>query len=115
MQCVVFAYAPAPVLELPHRLYFLLADRASILVQRLAEMGVNFIAETTGDKDFSGIQKGEVVILPAFGAIPQRGQRKAVLSHHGRSVVAHHQHVHSQRAQAARSATTPSRLPPTNA
>jgi len=33
-------------------------------------MGVNFIAEVPAgtDKDFSGVQAGEVVILPAFGA-----------------------------------------------
>ena len=36
--------------------------------QRLAEMGVQFIEEAEGGKDFSGVQKGEVVILPAFGA-----------------------------------------------
>ena len=36
--------------------------------QRLAEMGVNFIAETAGVKDYSGVRGGEVVILPAFGA-----------------------------------------------
>lgn len=35
---------------------------------RLKEMGVNFIQETEEGKDFSGVGKGDVVILPAFGA-----------------------------------------------
>lgn len=29
---------------------------------------MNFIVETEGNKDFSGVKGGEVVILPAFGA-----------------------------------------------
>lgn len=43
--------------------------------QRLMEMDVNFI-ETKGDgeKDFSGVKKGDVVILPAFGASVQVGR-----------------------------------------
>jgi len=36
--------------------------------ERLSEMGVNFIEEKAGTKDFSGVKSGEVVILPAFGA-----------------------------------------------
>jgi 4-hydroxy-3-methylbut-2-enyl diphosphate reductase len=36
--------------------------------ERLSEMGVNFIEEGPDGKDFSGVQNGEVVILPAFGA-----------------------------------------------
>ena len=36
--------------------------------QRLAEMGVNFIEEKAGEKDFKPVRSGEVVILPAFGA-----------------------------------------------
>lgn len=31
-------------------------------------MGVNFVEEKGGAKDFSGVRPGEVVILPAFGA-----------------------------------------------
>lgn len=36
--------------------------------KKLADMGVKFIEETKDGKDFSGVQNGEVVILPAFGA-----------------------------------------------
>ena len=36
--------------------------------ERLSEMGVNFIEEKGDGKDFSGVNAGEVVILPAFGA-----------------------------------------------
>jgi len=36
--------------------------------KRLADMGVEFIEETEDGKDFSGVQGGEFVILPAFGA-----------------------------------------------
>eukprot|EP00239_Pterosperma_sp_CCMP1384_P003969 CAMPEP_0197848274 /NCGR_PEP_ID=MMETSP1438-20131217/8121_1 /TAXON_ID=1461541 /ORGANISM="Pterosperma sp., Strain CCMP1384" /LENGTH=488 /DNA_ID=CAMNT_0043460433 /DNA_START=100 /DNA_END=1566 /DNA_ORIENTATION=+ len=39
-----------------------------IVNKRLAEMDVKFIEEDNGDKDFSGVTKGDVVILPAFGA-----------------------------------------------
>lgn len=40
--------------------------------QRLKEMDVNFIeASEEGDKDFSAVKEGEVVILPAFGASVQ--------------------------------------------
>ena len=34
-------------------------------------MGVNFIEEKAGAKDFTGVKGGEVVILPAFGASVQ--------------------------------------------
>jgi len=36
--------------------------------EQLLKMGVKFIEETPLGKDFSGVQEGEVVILPAFGA-----------------------------------------------
>ena len=36
--------------------------------QRLREMNVNFIPAIAGEKDFSPIDTGDVVILPAFGA-----------------------------------------------
>ena len=36
--------------------------------QRMREMDVNFISVVAGQKDFSGVQQGDVVILPAFGA-----------------------------------------------
>jgi 4-hydroxy-3-methylbut-2-en-1-yl diphosphate reductase len=42
--------------------------------QRLREMQVEFIPVQDGIKDFSGIQSGDVVILPAFGASVQEMQ-----------------------------------------
>jgi 4-hydroxy-3-methylbut-2-en-1-yl diphosphate reductase len=42
--------------------------------QRLQEMAVNFIPVEGSDKDFSGVQSGDVVILPAFGASVQEMQ-----------------------------------------
>jgi 4-hydroxy-3-methylbut-2-enyl diphosphate reductase len=35
---------------------------------RLREMDINFVGLKDGAKDFSNVQKGDVVILPAFGA-----------------------------------------------
>jgi 4-hydroxy-3-methylbut-2-enyl diphosphate reductase len=42
--------------------------------QRLREMNVNFIAVNNGQKDFSVVRSGDVVILPAFGASVQEMQ-----------------------------------------
>ncbi|MGQ9872767.1 4-hydroxy-3-methylbut-2-enyl diphosphate reductase [Leptodesmis sp.] len=42
--------------------------------QRLREMNVNFIAIKNGQKDFSVVESGDVVILPAFGASVQEMQ-----------------------------------------
>ncbi|MFQ3617793.1 MAG: 4-hydroxy-3-methylbut-2-enyl diphosphate reductase [Cyanobacteriota bacterium] len=42
--------------------------------QRLRDMQVQFIPVEAGQKDFSGIESGDVVILPAFGASVQEMQ-----------------------------------------
>lgn len=42
--------------------------------QRLREMNVHFIELIDGQKDFSGVNRGDVVILPAFGASVQEMQ-----------------------------------------
>jgi len=42
--------------------------------QRLREMNVHFISLINGEKDFSGVGTGDVVILPAFGASVQEMQ-----------------------------------------
>jgi 4-hydroxy-3-methylbut-2-en-1-yl diphosphate reductase len=42
--------------------------------QRLQDMNVQFIELVDGEKDFSGVQQGDVVILPAFGASVQEMQ-----------------------------------------
>lgn len=42
--------------------------------QRLREMSVQFVPVERGNKDFSGIGAGDVVILPAFGASVQEMQ-----------------------------------------
>lgn len=52
--------------------------------QRLREMNVNFIPVIAGNKDFSGVEAGDVVILPAFGASVQEMQ---VLNDRGCTIV----------------------------
>ncbi|MEB3293413.1 MAG: 4-hydroxy-3-methylbut-2-enyl diphosphate reductase [Synechococcales bacterium] len=53
--------------------------------QRLREMNVEFIEVTNGgDKDFSGVAQGDVVILPAFGASVQEMQ---LLNNRGCTIV----------------------------
>ncbi len=42
--------------------------------QRLREMNVGFIEVVNDEKDFSGVESGDVVILPAFGASVQEMQ-----------------------------------------
>ncbi|XZN95683.1 MAG: 4-hydroxy-3-methylbut-2-enyl diphosphate reductase [Microcoleus sp.] len=42
--------------------------------QHLRDMAVGFIAVNSGEKDFSGVDSGDVVILPAFGASVQEMQ-----------------------------------------
>ena len=42
--------------------------------QRLRDMNVHFISLIEGEKDFSGVGTGDVVILPAFGASVQEMQ-----------------------------------------
>jgi len=39
--------------------------------QRMRDMGYSFIETVEGKKDFSAVQKGDVVVLPAFGATVQ--------------------------------------------
>ena len=43
-------------------------------LQRLREMNVEIIEDSGSGKDFSGVKKGDVVILPAFGASVQEMQ-----------------------------------------
>lgn len=52
--------------------------------QRLREMNVNFIPVIAGNKDFSEVEAGDVVILPAFGASVQEMQ---VLNDRGCTIV----------------------------
>ncbi|MGG6294197.1 4-hydroxy-3-methylbut-2-enyl diphosphate reductase [Leptolyngbya sp. AN02str] len=52
--------------------------------QRLRDMNVAFIDVVNGEKDFSGVAKGDVVILPAFGASVQEMQ---LLSDRGCTIV----------------------------
>jgi len=52
--------------------------------QRLREMEVNFIPVVEGQKDFSPVTQGDVVILPAFGASVQEMQ---LLSDRGCTIV----------------------------
>lgn len=52
--------------------------------QRLREMNVEFISVVDGQKDFSGVGAGDVVILPAFGASVQEMQ---LLNDRGSTIV----------------------------
>ncbi|MBE9101404.1 4-hydroxy-3-methylbut-2-enyl diphosphate reductase [Vacuolonema iberomarrocanum] len=52
--------------------------------QRLRDMNVEFVTVENGVKDFSGVGKGDVVILPAFGASVQEMQ---LLNDHGCTIV----------------------------
>jgi 4-hydroxy-3-methylbut-2-en-1-yl diphosphate reductase len=52
--------------------------------QRLREMNVQFITVRGNQKDFSGVEQGDVVILPAFGASVQEMQ---LLSDRGCTIV----------------------------
>jgi 4-hydroxy-3-methylbut-2-en-1-yl diphosphate reductase len=52
--------------------------------QRLKEMDVEFISVVNGEKDFSGVGTGDVVILPAFGASVQEMQ---LLNDRGTTIV----------------------------
>jgi LytB protein len=45
--------------------------RLLLALQRLQEMGIKIIEDSPEGKDFSGVAKGDVVILPAFGASVQ--------------------------------------------
>jgi len=42
--------------------------------QRMSDMGYSFIETVDGKKDFSSVQRGDVVVLPAFGATVQEMQ-----------------------------------------
>jgi 4-hydroxy-3-methylbut-2-enyl diphosphate reductase len=55
--------------------------------KRLRDLEIKFIPQsggTTGPKDFSGVQKGDIVILPAFGASIDE---MAIISEIGASIV----------------------------
>lgn len=79
---------------------------------RLRQMDINFIGLKDGEKDFSDVKKGDVVILPAFGASLPEMQvppppppsappcRASLRPAHGRS---------SSTPRASRSSTRPAR------
>lgn len=52
--------------------------------QRLRQMNVSFVPVENNIKDFSGVNRGDVVILPAFGASVQEMQ---LLNDHGCTIV----------------------------
>jgi 4-hydroxy-3-methylbut-2-enyl diphosphate reductase IspH len=55
-----------------HSLRGVLAANASPTPQRLRELDINIVEEQEGKgKDYSGIESGDVVIFPAFGATAQ--------------------------------------------
>ena len=51
-----------------------LSEGPFALFQRMSDMGYSFIETVDGKKDFSSVQRGDVVVLPAFGATVQEMQ-----------------------------------------
>lgn len=56
------------IIPLHFQLFRMMSKRLCLLSQRLEDMEVKDIPITDGKKQFDVIDKGDVVILPAFGA-----------------------------------------------